>query len=212
VAGVIANGETAKSGFDLRQVRCHADSPEFRNHSLRVVVLAGTQGFLVGTGDVTRPLGWVGWALDLRARNSSGSLLEMWVLLLSLMLWKCPFARFLPGFGAPQPSSGPVGGGGGSSCPTIRSSEAWKARACSRVPFTEKRLSVSSSLFRISHQLLQELPHHSVIEKPLAVLGECGRVPEERRGSSPHTSGFAVCSGAVLEQQPFLADLVERLQ
>jgi hypothetical protein len=37
-----------------------------------------------------RSLGWAGWALDLRAISASGSVLERWVLLLSLTLRKSP--------------------------------------------------------------------------------------------------------------------------
>ena len=72
--------------------------------------------------------------------------MERWVLLLSLMPLKSPFARFLSGFGAPKPSPGPDGGGGGSSSPSIRSSEACDAQACSRVPSIEKCSSLSSGL------------------------------------------------------------------
>jgi tetratricopeptide (TPR) repeat protein len=78
--------------------------------------------------------------------NASGSTLERWVLLLSLVLRKSPWARFLPGFGAPKPSPGPDDGGGGSFSPSIRSSEAWDAQACSKVPSTEKCSSLSSGL------------------------------------------------------------------
>jgi hypothetical protein len=42
--------------------------------------------------------------LDFLASKASGSTLERWVLLLSLMPLKSPLARFLPGFGAPKPS------------------------------------------------------------------------------------------------------------
>ena len=38
----------------LRYLPCHANPPECVDHSLGVVVLVGTQGFLVGTGTISR--------------------------------------------------------------------------------------------------------------------------------------------------------------
>jgi len=52
--GAPINGGTARAGGVLSDVRCHSDPPEFGNQSPGVVVLVGTDGFLVGTGDGRR--------------------------------------------------------------------------------------------------------------------------------------------------------------
>jgi hypothetical protein len=57
-----------------------------------------------------------------------------------------PFRPLLAGLWSTKALAGADGGGGGSSWPSIRSSEAWDAQACSRVPSTEKCSSLSSGL------------------------------------------------------------------
>ena len=54
------------------------------------------------------------------------------------------FRPLLAGLWSAKASAGPEGGGGGSSCPSIRSSEACDAQACSRVRSSEKCSSLSS--------------------------------------------------------------------
>ena len=53
VGAPIDGGATRAAGV-LSDVRCHPDPPEFGDHSPGVVVLVGTDGFLVGTGDGSR--------------------------------------------------------------------------------------------------------------------------------------------------------------
>lgn len=54
VAGCAAiDGGATRAAGVLSDMRRHADSPELSDHSLGVVVLIGTKGFLVGTRDVS---------------------------------------------------------------------------------------------------------------------------------------------------------------
>ncbi len=70
--GTAINGGTAKAGGVLCHVRCHPNTPEFRNHSLGVVVLVGTQCCLVGTGDASRHLlGGIPFFGDHRLRDAA---------------------------------------------------------------------------------------------------------------------------------------------
>ena len=70
----------------------------------------------------------------------------------------------------------------------------------------EQRLDLGSS-----HQLLQELPHHLVIEEPLPVLGECGGMPDRIIRAEPHKPAEQQVVVQLLQQQPLRTDPVERL-
>ena len=63
-----------------------------------------------------------------------------------------------------------------------------------------------------SHQLLQKAPHDVVIEQPLAVLGECGGVPDRIIRAQSHKPAEQQVVVELLQQQPFRANPVERLQ
>ena len=52
--GAAIDGRTTGAAGVLRHMRCHSDPAEFGNHSIGVVVVVGTDGFLMGTGDVSR--------------------------------------------------------------------------------------------------------------------------------------------------------------
>ena len=65
---------------------------------------------------------------------------------------------------------------------------------------------------RCTHQLLQELPNHLVIEEPLPVLGECGGVPDRIIRAQAHKPAVKQVVVQLLEQKPLGANPVERLQ
>ena len=63
-----------------------------------------------------------------------------------------------------------------------------------------------------THQLLQEAPHHMVIEEPLAVLGKRGGVPDRIVGAQPYKPAEQQVVVQLLQYQPLGANPVERLQ
>jgi hypothetical protein len=77
---------------------------------------------------------------------------------------------------------------------------------------------------RCRHQLLQELPHHLVIEEPLTVLvpparsacgrckGECGGMPDRIIRAQTHKPAKQQVVMELLEQKPLGPNPVERLQ
>jgi hypothetical protein len=76
-----------------------------------------------------------------------------------------------------------------------------------KVLIAEQRLDLRST-----HQLLQELPHHLVIEEPLPVLGERGGMPDRIIRAQAHKPAEQQVVVQLLQQQPLGADPVERLQ
>ena len=65
---------------------------------------------------------------------------------------------------------------------------------------------------RGAHQLLQERPHHLVIEQPLAIFGERGGGPDRIIRAQPHKPAEQQVAIELLQQKPLRADAVERLQ
>jgi len=63
-----------------------------------------------------------------------------------------------------------------------------------------------------THQLLQELSHDVVIEQPITVFGECGRMPDRIVGAEAHKPVEQQVVLELLQQQPLGADPIERLQ
>ncbi len=61
----------------------------------------------------------------------------------------------------------------------------------------EQRLDIWST-----HQRLQEAPHHLLIEQPLAVLGECGGVPDRIIRAQPHKPAEQQVVVELLQQKP----------
>ena len=62
------------------------------------------------------------------------------------------------------------------------------------------------------HQLLQKAAHDLVIEEPLAVFSECGGVPDRIVGAQADKPPVQRVEIDLLEQKPFGANPVERLQ
>jgi hypothetical protein len=75
------------------------------------------------------------------------------------------------------------------------------------VVVTEERFDLGST-----HQLLQEQPHDVVIEQPIAVLGERGRVPDRIIRAEAHKPAEQQVVVELLQQQPLGSDPVKRLQ
>ena len=65
---------------------------------------------------------------------------------------------------------------------------------------------------RRSHQLLQEQPHDVVIEEPITVFGECGRVPDRIVGAQAHKPAEQQVVVELLQQQSLGTDPIELLQ
>ena len=65
---------------------------------------------------------------------------------------------------------------------------------------------------RRSHQLLKEQPHDVVVEEPITVFCECGRVPDHIVGTEAHKPAEQQVVVELLQQPPLGANPVERLQ
>jgi hypothetical protein len=63
-----------------------------------------------------------------------------------------------------------------------------------------------------THQLLQEQPHDVVIEEPVTVFGERGGMPDRISGAQSDRPAEQQVVVELLQQQPFGADPVKRLQ
>ena len=72
---------------------------------------------------------------------------------------------------------------------------------------TEQRFDLGSS-----HQLLQEQPHDVVIEEPITIFGERGRMPDRIIGAQSDKPAEQQVVVELLQQQPFGADPIKRLQ
>jgi hypothetical protein len=65
---------------------------------------------------------------------------------------------------------------------------------------------------RGGHQFLQEPAHHLLIEQPLAILGECGGVPDRIIRTEPHKPAEQQVVVELLQQKALRSDPVEGLQ